>query len=137
MNLAIVSGNLGRDPELRYTNSNTAVCNFTLASNETYMKDGQKVTTTEWHRVTVWGTRAEACAKYLESGRSVLVTGKLKTSKYTKDGVDHWSTEIEARTVEFGNDRKAQAVATATAQAGTEQFDADQELENLLVEGSE
>ncbi len=77
-NKIILVGNLGRDPELRYTPQGTAVCSFTMASNERRRdKSGEQQDVTTWFRVTVWGKQAETVSKYLTKGRSVYVEGRL------------------------------------------------------------
>ncbi|MBR57874.1 MAG: single-stranded DNA-binding protein [Myxococcales bacterium] len=103
LNKAILIGRLGRDPELRHTQSNMAVCNFTLATNENRKSasgDGQEHT--EWHRVVVWGRQAEVANQYLQKGRLVYVEGRIQTRKYTdRDGLERSSTEIVARDIQF------------------------------------
>ena len=103
VNKVILIGNLGRDPELRYTQSGSAVTNFTLATNEKWKdKEGNNQERTEWHRVVVWGKSAENCAQYLQKGRSVYVEGKLQTREWEgKDGNKRYTTEIVAQAVQF------------------------------------
>lgn len=95
LNQVMLIGNLGNAPEGRDANG-TPVCNFSLATNETYQnKAGDKVTTTQWHRITAWRGLAEISVKYLRKGSKVFVQGSLQYSKYTdKDGVERYSTEI-------------------------------------------
>jgi len=99
INKVILIGNLGRDPEVRYTPSGAAVCNVTIATSRNW-KDktsGEKVEETEWHRVVFYDRLAEIAGEYLKKGRSVYVEGRLKTRKWTdKDGVDKYTTEIVA-----------------------------------------
>lgn len=102
VNKAILVGNLGKDPEIRYTSSGKAVCNFTLATTEK-TKDNEY---TEWHRITVWGNQAEACANYLSKGSKVYVEGRIETRSYEKDGVTRYTTEINAYTVQFLDSKK-------------------------------
>ena len=103
VNKVILIGNLGRDPELRYTQSGSAVANFTLATNEKWRdKDGNNQERTEWHRVVVWGRTAENCAQYLHKGSSVYVEGRLQTREWEdKDGNKRNTTEINALNVQF------------------------------------
>jgi single-strand DNA-binding protein len=103
VNRVILIGNLGRDPELRYTQSGSAVANFTLATNERWRdKDGNNQERTEWHRIVVWGRTAENCAQYLQKGRSVYVEGRLQTREWEdKDGNKRNTTEINALNVQF------------------------------------
>ena len=98
VNKVILLGNLGRDPETRYTTGGDAVCNLSIATSEQWKdKNGEKQERTEWHRVVLFGRQAEIAGEYLKKGRSVYVEGRLQTRKYTdKDGVEKYSTEIVA-----------------------------------------
>ena len=99
VNKVIVIGNLGRDPEIRYTPNGNAVCNVSVATTRTWKaKDsGDKVEETEWHRVVFYDRLAEIAGEYLKKGRSVYVEGRLKTRKWQdKDGVEKFTTEIIA-----------------------------------------
>jgi len=88
VNKAILVGNLGRDPELRQTPSGQSVCNFTLATSETWNdRNGERVERTEWHRIVAWGKTGELCAQYLSKGRTVYVEGRIQTREWEdKDG---------------------------------------------------
>ena len=103
INKAIVIGNLGRDPELRYTQGGQAVCRLAVATSRRYLnkRSNETVEETEWHRITVWGKSAEHCNTYLTKGRQVYVEGRLKTTSYEKEGQRHYSTEIVADNVQF------------------------------------
>ena len=104
VNKAILIGNLGRDPELRYTQNGQAVVNFTLATSESWndKSSGEKVERTEWHRIVVWGRVGELCAQYLTKGRSVYVEGRIQTREWEdKEGQKRRTTEINAQTVKF------------------------------------
>lgn len=98
VNKVILIGNLGRDPELRYTPSGTAVANFTVATNETWKdKDGTKQEHTEWHRVVAWGKLAEIAGEYLRKGRQVYIEGSIRSRTYKdKDGNERTAVEIRA-----------------------------------------
>ena len=98
INEVILIGNLGKDPEVRYTESGQAVCNFSLATNEAWNdKDGKKNERVEWHRIVVWGKAAESCGEYLEKGRQVCVRGRIQTREWTdKEGTKKYTTEIVA-----------------------------------------
>jgi len=105
MNQAIIIGNLGRDPEVRQTQTSNTVAQLSVAT--TYKGKGEPET--EWHKVTVFGRQAEACEKYLTKGAKVAVTGRIRTQSYEKDGVKRYSTDIVASWVEFldsKNDRQ-------------------------------
>ena len=103
VNKVILIGNLGADPELRYTGSGTAVANFNLATNESYKdRDGNLVEKTEWHRVVAWDRLAEICGEYLKKGRSVYIEGSLQTRQWEdKDGNTKYTTEIKAREMQM------------------------------------
>jgi single-strand DNA-binding protein len=102
VNKVILIGNLGKDPEVRYTQGGAAVANFSVATNEKWTKDGQTQEKTEWHRIVVWGKTAENCGQYLKKGRSVYIEGRLQTRKWTdKEGRDQYTTEIVAQFVQF------------------------------------
>ena len=88
-------GNLGRDMEVRYLDSGTAVGTLNLATTDTWTKGGEKQEKTEWHRVTLWGKTAESLQPYLLKGKQIYVEGKLETRKWQdKDGNDRYTTEI-------------------------------------------
>jgi single-strand DNA-binding protein len=97
VNKVIVLGNLGRDPELRYSPGGSAVCSFSVATSRQW-KDktsGERQEETEWHRVVAYDRQAEIAGEYLKKGRPVYIEGRLKTRKWTdKDGVERYTTEI-------------------------------------------
>lgn len=99
INKVIIVGNLGQDPELRYTGSGTAVCNLRIATNESYKdSSGEWVDRTEWHSVVAWARLAEICNEYLKKGSQVYIEGSLQTRNYDdKDGITRYTTEIKAR----------------------------------------
>ena len=107
VNRAIILGRLGTDPEVKYTQSGTAVTRFNVATNESWLnKEGQKEERTEWHRIVVWGKQAENCGQYLAKGRQVYVEGRLQTSNWEdKEGIKRYTTEIIANTVQFIDSR--------------------------------
>ena len=96
VNKVILVGNLGKDPELRYTASGTAVANFSLATTERYKdRDGNSQEKTEWHNIVVWRQLAEICGKYLTKGKQVYLEGKIQTRSYDdRDGNKRYITEI-------------------------------------------
>ena len=103
-NHVMIFGNLGAAPDTRQTASGLAVTNLSVATNERVKQQGEWTDHTEWHRVTVFGKQAEVCNQFLAKGSKVLVTGKLRTRKFTdKQGQERWSTEILADSVEFGS----------------------------------
>lgn len=103
VNKVIIIGNLGRDPEVRYTPSGAAVCNVSIATTRNWKsKDsGDRQEETEWHRVVFYDRLAEIAGEYLRKGRPVYVEGRLKTRKWQKDGVDQYTTEIIAEQMQL------------------------------------
>ena len=103
LNKVMLIGNLGADPELRYTPAQMAVCTLRIATNERRKgADGQWSDHTEWHSVVVWGKQAENCNQYLKKGRQVYLEGRLQTRKWQdQEGKDRYKTEIIANTVQF------------------------------------
>jgi len=98
LNKIFLIGNLGRDPEMRATQSGISVCNFTLATNERWKdKSGQQQEKTEWHRIVAWGAQATFCEKYLKKGRQVFVEGSITTREWNdREGNKKTTTEIRA-----------------------------------------
>lgn len=133
VNKVILVGNLGQDPELRYTGSGTAVCNMRLATNESY-KDasGEWVERTEWHSVVAWSRLAEICNEYLKKGSQVYFEGALQTRQWEdKDGNTRYTTEIKAREMmilsgrgpgddSFGSSRPSSVERSAPAAAAAD-----------------
>lgn len=103
VNKAIIVGNLGADPELRYTSSGQPVCDMRVATQETWKgRDGEKKERTEWHRVVVWGKQGENVSKYLSKGRQVYVEGRIQTRSWEdREGQKRYTTEIVANNVVF------------------------------------
>lgn len=99
INKVILIGNLGADPEIRYTQTGAAVATFTLATTERWRgQDGQTQEQTEWHRIVAWAKLAEICGEYLHKGSRVYIEGKLQTRKWQdQGGADRYTTEIIAR----------------------------------------
>ena len=104
VNKVIVLGNLGRDPEVRYTPSGSAVCNLRIATTRNWKsKDsGEKMEETEWHSVVLYDRQAEIAGEYLKKGRPVYIEGRLKTRKWTdKEGAEKYTTEIIADSMQL------------------------------------
>jgi single-strand DNA-binding protein len=112
INKAILLGNLGKDPEMRYSTSGLAICNFSIATSETYTKDGQKTKKTEWHKILAFGKLAEICGEYLTKGKQVYIEGKIQTREWEdKDGNKRYTTEIVANEMKMlggGEERQSQ-----------------------------
>lgn len=104
INKVILIGNLGRDPEVRYTPNGAAVCNVSIATTRNWKdkSSGDKVEETEWHRVVFYDRLAEIAGEYLKKGRPVYVEGRLKTRKWQdKDGKDNYTTEVVAEQMQL------------------------------------
>ena len=103
VNKAILVGNLGKDPELRYTPSGTAVCTFTLATSERFKnKQGEQQDRTEWHNIVVWAGLAEICGKYLTKGKQVYIEGRIQNRSYDdRDGNKRYISEIVANEMQM------------------------------------
>lgn len=97
----MIIGRLGQDPDVRYTQSNTAVANLSIATSERYKdKQGEWKETTEWHRVVAWGRTAEICQEYLKKGSQVYVEGPIQTRQWEdKEGQTRYTTEVKALTL--------------------------------------
>jgi single-strand DNA-binding protein len=103
VNKVILIGNLGKDPEVRFTQTGSAVANFSIATSEQWNdRDGKRQERTEWHNIVVWGKQAETCGQYLAKGRQVYVEGSIRTRSYDdKNGNKRYVTEIVAQRVRF------------------------------------
>ena len=102
VNKVILIGRLGADPELRSTPSGSQVCSLSIATSETWVKDGKREEKTEWHRVSFWGKQAEIAHKYLKKGRMVYIEGKLQTRSWQdQQGQKRFSTDIMGNNLQF------------------------------------
>lgn len=103
VNKVILVGNLGADPEVRFTQGAQAVCNFRIATSESWKdKEGKQQERTEWHRIVVWGKLAELCGEFLRKGRTAYVEGRLQTREWeNKEGKKEYTTEVVAANVVF------------------------------------
>ncbi|HEX7323952.1 MAG TPA: single-stranded DNA-binding protein [Rhodanobacteraceae bacterium] len=104
VNKVILIGNLGADPDTRYSASGTAMCSIRLATSESWKdkQTGEMQDRTEWHRVKFFGKLAEIAGEYLKKGRQVYIEGSIRSSKYTdKDGVERWTTDIIANNMQM------------------------------------
>jgi len=116
VNKVILVGNLGRDPELRYTTNGTPVANFTMATTDRWTDpSGEKKERTEWHRIVVWGKQAEIVGEYLRKGRQVYIEGSLQTREWTdREGGKRYTTEVRAQRVQMlGRREDREAVPAA------------------------
>ena len=103
INKVILIGHLGADPELRYTPNGTPVANFRIATTERWInKQGERMESTEWHRIVAWGKLGEFCGLYLNKGKQVYIEGRLRTRSWEdKDGKKQWTTEIIAQRLQL------------------------------------
>jgi single-strand DNA-binding protein len=118
VNKVILVGRLGRDPETRYTSSGQAVCNFTMATDESFKsRSGERQQRTEWHRIVMWGKLAEIAQQYLKKGQLVYVEGRLQTRQWDdkRDGSKKQTTEVVANAMKMLGGRSEGAAAGAAA----------------------
>jgi len=102
VNKVILIGNLGADPELKYTTGGTALCKLRIATSEKWTdKEGAKQEKTEWHSVTFWRKLAEICGQYLHKGMQVYIEGSLQNDVYEKDGQKRYTYSIQGRTMQM------------------------------------
>ena len=118
LNKVMLIGNLGRDPEVRFTQGGTPVANFTLATNERWTdQSGERQEKTEWHRIVVWGKQAEIAGEYLRKGRQVYVEGSLQTREWTdRDGNKRYTTEVKALRFQMLGSREDRETSPAPAE---------------------
>ncbi len=116
VNKVILVGNLGKDPETKYMPSGDCVCNFTLATTDSWKdkQSGEKIEKTEWHNIVMFRRLAEVAGEYLRKGSQIYIEGKLRTRKWQdKNGNDRWTTEIEARDMQMLGGRGGNADLSA------------------------
>ncbi|ABK98081.1 single-stranded DNA-binding protein [Pelobacter propionicus] len=123
LNKVMLIGNLGRDPEVRYTASGQAVASFNLATTEKFKnRNGEWEERTEWHRVTLWARLAEIAGEYLSKGKTVYIEGRLQTREYEKDGIKRYTTEIVGEKMQMlspKGERRSSGDSYSPAPAGT------------------
>jgi single-strand DNA-binding protein len=127
-NKITIVGNLGRDPELRYTPQGTPVCTFTMATNDRRKdKNGEMQDQTTWFRITLWNRQAETASQYLHKGKSVYIEGRLRVDEYTdRDGKPRFALEVTATDMQFigsrqdepAHDRAASSSASTSGSSG-------------------
>lgn len=131
INKAILVGNLGKDPETRYTGDGKAVTSFSVATSESWKgRDGSQQEKTEWHNCVTFGRLAEIAGEYLRKGSKVYIEGKIQTDSYEKDGQKRYSTKINVRELQMLDSRgtnqpAGQGQPIAQAAGGQPVFDAD------------
>lgn len=128
VNKVILVGRLGKDPETRYTSGGQAVCNFSLATDETFKdKSGERQKRTEWHRIVVWAKQAEIAQQYLKKGAQIYLEGRIQSREWTdKENQKRTSYEIVAtnfRMLGSKSDSSGSAYRSSPAAAGSSDFD--------------
>ncbi len=106
VNKVILVGNVGQDPEIRHLDSGVAVASFTLATSETYTKDGERITNTEWHNIVAWRGLAGVVENYVKKGSKLYIEGKITHRQYEKDGQIKYFTEIVANNMVMLDSKK-------------------------------
>lgn len=139
VNKVMLIGNLGRDPEIRYTTSGQAVANFTLATTEKYTnKAGERQEDTEWHRIVAWGRLAEICGEYLSKGRMVYIEGSIKTRSWEdKEGNTKYTTEIVARNMQMLGGQGGQGGRSEASSSSNQKQPADFDIEDDSFDGDD
>ena len=136
VNRVILIGNLGKDPEVRYTTAGKAIANITVATSESWKSkdDGQKHESTEWHRVTFFDKLAEIVGQYLKKGSSIYLEGKLQTRKWQdKEGQDRYTTEIVGSEMKMlGSKKDGESAVPSKAPAKNEPAGFDDDLEDVV-----
>jgi len=117
INKVILIGNVGKDPEVNYIKEDLPVARFSLATSETYTKDGQKVTNTELHNIVIWRGLAKVVEKYVKKGSKLYIEGKITNRQYEKDGQTKYFTEIVANNLQMLDSRNSNTEASAPAPA--------------------
>jgi single-strand DNA-binding protein len=117
VNKAILIGNLGRDPELRYTPSGAAVCTFSIATSEKWRdkQTNEMKESTNWHNIVFWGKQAETAKQYLTKGSPVYIEGRIQTRSWEDNGVKKYMTEIIGQRLQFLGRRSGEAAAEGDA----------------------
>jgi len=137
INKVILIGNLGQKPEMRYTQTNTAVATLGLATSESWKdkESGEMREKTEWHRVVFFGKLAEICEQYLDKGSQIYVEGKLQTRKWQdKEGNDKYTTEIQGLSMNMLGGRQSSGDGGAYDQSQPEQKPAEPSASNISEE---
>lgn len=124
VNKVILIGNLGKDPEVRYSQAGAAIASFNVATTETWKKqDGTKEELTEWHRIVAFGRLGEVCGEYLSKGSKVFIEGRLQTRKWDdKDGNTRYTTEIVAREMKMLSPRGSSGDSSQSQQYNDQPF---------------
>ena len=134
LNKVLLIGNLGKDPEVRFTPGGRAVARFPVATSEVWSdQEGQRQERTEWHNVVVWGKQAETCGQYLSKGRQVFLEGSIRSRQYDdKEGNKRYITEVIAQRVQFlggrGGDSAPRGAASSSESPAPPQLPEDDDI---------
>lgn len=133
INKVILIGNVGKDPEVKHLDKGVSVAKFSLATSETYKKDNQKVTNTEWHNIVAWRGLAEVAEKYVKKGTPLYIEGKIRTRSWDdKDGNKRYTTEIVADTMQLlGQKHSGEESAAADEPMNITETDIPAEADDL------
>ena len=131
VNKVILVGRLGRDPETKYTSSGQAVCNFSIATDESYKdRNGERQKHVEWHKIVVWGKQAETAQQYLKKGSLVFIEGKIQSREWEKGGEKRTSFEIVASSFRMLGSREGVAAAAGAAGGSASAADPGPEIDD-------
>ncbi|MBW1788038.1 MAG: single-stranded DNA-binding protein [Deltaproteobacteria bacterium] len=130
VNKVILLGNLGAEPEVRYTASGAAMATFRIATTEQWTtKDGEKAERTEWHRIVAWRRLGEICGEYLHKGSQVYIEGKLQTRSWEdREGVKRYTTEVVAQTMQMLGGRQGGRDRDSKAGSGQEDYPVEEPM---------
>jgi single-strand DNA-binding protein len=132
INKVILLGNVGRDPEVQYVKEDVPVTRFSLATSETYKdKNGEKITTTEWHNIVLWRGLAKIAEKYVKKGDQLYIEGKITTRNYEKDGQTKYFTEIIASNMQMLGRSSGQGTSSGTSTPNTSQNNVNESVQNI------
>jgi single-strand DNA-binding protein len=135
INKVILIGNLGRDPEMRYTPNGIAVCSFSIATSETYKdrNSGERITQTEWHNIVLWRGLAETSEKFLRKGSKVFIEGKLKTRKWDDNqGITRYSTEVVADVMQMLDKKASDSSAPSVPESNEVKSEVDSTISSEI-----
>ena len=122
VNKVILVGRAGKDPEVRHLDNNLTVARFSLATDESFRnKNGERATHTEWHNIVMWRQLAETAEKYVNKGHLLYIEGRIRNRSWEKDGVKHYSVEIEADVMRFISSPRTEGKPDTSEQSATQE----------------
>ncbi len=141
VNKVILIGNVGKDPEVKHLDSGLTITKFPLATSETYRKDNEKVTSTEWHNIVLFKGQAEVAEKYVKKGDALYIEGKIRTRSWDdQDGNKRYMTEIVGNNMQMlggGNTKNTEAPPTTQAEGNGQDYQSQQAQSNQVDEGED